>query len=146
MCRLWNECHWGKVQHENCFLASKGVILTRTVLHVQENLLTLIKIILNTLIYDDLRQSTQDLASMLDCDRSTQHLHSMGNVTASSLFNLSITSTNLSKIVASVQKGAVTLASRTEKNGPNIKSTPRAKAGTYPLVVHLVKQRRHRLL
>ena len=40
------------------------------------------EICLNTLIYDDPRQCTRELANVMNCDHSTivRHLHSMGKV------------------------------------------------------------------
>ena len=79
-------CMWTmpseRAWQQNGFLFWKMIILTLVTLHVQEDFLGLMKIVLNTLIHNDLRQCIQELANVMNCDHSTivRHFHSMGKV------------------------------------------------------------------
>ena len=56
--------------------------MTSVILHVQENLLGFDEDRLNTLIYNDSRKCTRELANVMNCDHSNivRHLYSMGKV------------------------------------------------------------------
>lgn len=65
---------FGKGHHENGFIASPIPILIWTILHVQEDNF------LNSLVYDDPRQSTGQLVQYDGLSTIVRHLHFIGKV------------------------------------------------------------------
>ena len=78
ICTMPSEGAW----QENGFLFLREIALILVTLHVQEDLRSLMKTVLSTLIHNNPRQCTRELANVMNCDHSTivRHLQSMGEV------------------------------------------------------------------
>ena len=71
----------GESMARKYFLILRRIVLTLVILHVQDDLRCLTKIVY-TLIHNDPCQYIRELANVMNCDHSTiaRHLHSMGMV------------------------------------------------------------------
>ena len=147
---------------ENCFLVLRSIVLTLVTLNVRKDFRGFDEDRLNTLIRNDPRQCTREMANVMNCDHSTivRHLHSMVKVQKSGIwvpYALSQNSKNqrvaicasllarhrlareqhrpfLSCFVTGDEKLClyVTVRKRKEWLNPNKRATPRTKTWAHP--------------
>ena len=81
ICAVYGTMLSERERQENGFLVLSRIVFTLVTLHVQEDRL-------NTLMHNDPRQCTRELANIMNCDHSTivRHLQSMGKVQKSGVW------------------------------------------------------------